>query len=301
MLYLTPLRGAPTEIDAYDLDTGLRHEVGLGTDVGWYVRAVDGAGGLVVDGGAVLAVSHGATRTIDDGGNSDASDSPNGRVAPGPSGGVWVRGFAPPAIELVDATGARTGRRYDLPRGAELFGSMADGRPVVRSEDRRVAVIEPDGSRRPLADNAQAPVEAGRFVEVRCDRQQRCTALAHIDQRTVDLGSTRSEGGVERRYRFQPDGPFVAISEGDHLSLRDTTTGAVPPAVVTGVTTAWFGDDDLMNARFLPGGLGLVAQTDKGLVFIDLTGRTIARIPVEPTNMPGGPLLGVGRARFWER
>ncbi len=299
VVYLTPSGGAPDSIRAYDIDTGVVHDVSFGGDIGWYIRAIDGAGGVVVDGGAAVAVGPGGHRTLMAGGPNGINEAPNGRVAAGPSGGVWARGFDPPRIELFDASGAPAGRMYGLPIGAELYGSMADGRPVVRTEDRRVAVIEADGTRTPLADNTLGPVESGRFAEVRCaDDEQPCHVLGHVDDRTIDLGLTHDAQGVARGFRFQPDGPFVAVNENGRISLIDSTTGATTSDVAHPTNEGWFGEDDRVPVRFLPGGRGLVASTGFGLELVDLSGTRIAAIYLDGDN-GSRQVLGVGYAHPW--
>ena len=296
VVYLTPSSGAPSGLLAYDVDRGVVHELDLGRDVGWYLRALDGAGGAVVDGGVVVLVKDGVARPLDVSGSNGIVDGPNGRTAPGPAGGVWVRGFEPPAVELVDASGARTGRRYALPPGAELYGAMDDGRPVVRGDDRVAYAVEPDGTRAPLDGIPIGPVERGRYVEVRCDAAQACTAFAHLGGDVVALGPTYDDGGP-RAYEIEPDGPYVAVMTGVDLSLLDTRTGHVRPAVV-GLMGGGYGPEPI-PARFLPDGLGLVAQTQRGFVFVGLDGHMIADLSTGAAIIPGAALLGVGRAQPW--
>ena len=297
VVYLTPhgSGGAPDAIVAYDVDAGTEHVLALGRDIGWYIKALDGAAGTVVEGGGVVVVVDGRPRTIDDSGQNGGLDAPNGRVAPGPDGGIWVRGFEPPALELVDTAGARTGRRYPLVPGAELFGSMADGRPVVRGGDRHAAAIERDGTRTPLAGIPERPVEAGRYVEIRCDETQACTAYAHIDEETaIALGPTFDDLGQPIAYRVAPNGPPVAVSvRSFELYLLDLRTHT-ETAVLDGMVQAFWTGGDEVAVRFLPDGRGLVAQTRRGLAFVDASGRVLAEVPRFDSE-----LLGIGRARAW--
>ena len=298
VVYLTP-RGsnsAPDTILVYEVDTGIEHELHLGRDVGWYHAVYDGAGGTVVDGGAVVAVVRGDARVLDDDGAHSWGDAPNGRVAPGPNGGLWLRGLDPPAVELVDAAGARTGRRYPLALGAELFGSMADGRPVVRGADRRAAAIELDGTRTPLDGIPLNPVENSRYIEVRCDAEQKCGAYGHLDDGAVlELGPMHDPSGAPILYRLAPDGPpTAAIIRDETLTLRDPS-GAVMPVPVADVDVTGFGPDTFrVGVRFLPDGRGLVVQMRGGLAFVDRAGRVLSQVAL------GGPtILGVGRAHAW--
>ena len=95
VVYLTPSSGGPATLLAYDVDRGIVHDLDLGRDVGWYIRALDGAGGTVIDGGVIVAVHAGVARPLDDTSTRGIVDGPNGRTAPGPNGGIWVRGFNP--------------------------------------------------------------------------------------------------------------------------------------------------------------------------------------------------------------
>ncbi len=223
----------------------------------------------------------------------------NGRTAQGPDGGLWARGFDPSRVELFDSLGSSTGVVHEFAIGSELYGSMADGRPVIRREDQHLVVVEPDGSRTPLADNALGPVEAGRFAEVRCEADQECHVFGHLDDTTVDLGLTRDADGAERRFRFQPDGPLVAVSVNGDISLIDTNTGSTMADVARASDQAWLGDDDRVPVRFLPGGRGLVVPTGYGLDLVDLSGTKITEVSLD---MSAGivNILGVGFFHPWE-
>ncbi len=299
VVYLTPTGGAPDSIRAYDVDTGIVHDVSFGGDIGWYIRAIDGAGGAVVDGERAVLLADGEARTIMRGGDGGWEEAPNGRTAPGPDGGLWARGFDPSRLELFDSIGNSTGIVHELAIGSELYGSMADGRPVMRREDRRLAVIEPDGSPTPLADNALSPVEAGRFAEVRCEADQECHVFGHIDDTTIDFGLTRDADGAARRFRFQPDGPLVAVSVNGQISLIDTSTGNTAADIARASDQAWFGNDDQMPVRFLPGGRGLIIPTGYGLDLVDLTGTKITEVSLDMTAGIVN-ILGVGFAHPWE-
>jgi hypothetical protein len=175
---------------------------------------------------------------------------------------------------------------------------MADGLPVVRGEDGRVFVVGLDGQRTLLAPSALDRVENGRFAEARCDVQQQCRLIAHVDDHEADLGSTRSDDGTNRQVRFQPDGPLVAVLDDTHLTLIDTRSSQVI-ATVTDLGPIFLGNDEL-PLRFLPDGAGLVVTTPSGLAFLDLTGKTVATAVFEPGSTPGPFLLGVGHATPWQ-
>jgi hypothetical protein len=298
VLYLTPDGGAPDGLIAYDVDRGQIHRIELRTDVGWYIRAIDGAGGVVVDGGRVVGVAHGQLTLFDVGGQNGFDAAPVGRVAPGLKGGLWLRRSDPAEIDLLDAAGMSTGVRLALPSGSDLYGSMADGLPVVRSDDGRVFVVGLDGQRTLLAANALDPVEAGRFAETRCDILQQCHLIAHIGDQEVDLGSNRSADGTVRQVRFQPGGPLVAVFDYTQLSLIDTVSSEITN-VVTNFNPSPFGGGN-SPVQFLPDGAGLVVSTRNGLQFLDLTGKTLANVALEPASMPGPILLGVGQAVPWQ-
>ena len=215
----------------------------------------------------------------------------------GPTGGSGSAGSTP-GIELIDSDGARTGHRYPLPDGGELYGSMADGRPVVRGDDHIAYTIEPDGTPTPLDGTPVGPVDHGHYIEVRCTPTQTCTTYGHLDPATViALGPTHDANGP-RQYRMQPDGPYVAVQTGTDLQLLDTRTGHTQ-AVVTGLTGGW-NPTEPIPARFLPDQLGLIAQTQHGLVLITLDGHTIADLTTGAAIIPNANLLGVGHAHPWE-
>jgi hypothetical protein len=298
VLYLTPDGGAPDGLIAYDVDRGQIHRIELRRDVGWYIRALDGAGGVVVDGGAVVAVAHGQVRLLDDGGRQGIDGAPVGRVAAGPNRGLWLRRSDTEDIDLLDADGVLAGVHVHLPRGSDLYGSMADGLPVVRGDDGRVFVVALDGQRTLLAANALGPVVAGRFGETRCDSQQQCRLIAHIDDLEFDLGNSRSDDGTVRQLRFQPDGPLVALFDDTHLSLLDTRSMRIT-SVVTDFDPSPFGGGE-SPVQFLPDGAGLVVSAQNGLRFLDVTGKTLATIALQAAPMPGPFVLGVGHAMPWQ-
>ena len=172
---------------------------------------------------------------------------------------------------------------------------MPDGRPVVRGADHHAAAIEPDGTRTPLVGIPERPVESGRYVEIRCDPTQVCTAYAHVDEGTeIALGPTHDGRDGPISYRLAPDGPPTAVGlVWQGLFVLDLRTH-VRVDVLDGMAPArWLGLDEVA-VRFLPGGRGLVAQTQRGLAFVDITGRVLAEVPVIGPN-----LLGIGRAHAW--
>ncbi len=180
-LYLTPSSGGPFSVQLYELDTGALREVDLGTDVGWYIRAIDMSGAVVVDGGEVLSVQPDGVHGLASGGGNGYADAPFGRVASGPDGGVWVRYPTRGKLQLIGRDGPR-GPEYDLPVGADLYGSMSDGRPVVRGADQRSYVMDKVGNRALLSSGLTSYVENGKFTETTCDDQQNCAhgrALRH--------------------------------------------------------------------------------------------------------------------------
>jgi hypothetical protein len=297
VLYLTPAAGAPTSLIAYDVDRGVGHRIDLGLDVGWYLGAVEGAGGVVLDGGRVLRLAGGGATPLDGRGGAVHADAPFGRVAAGPAGGVWVRQLDPPIVSLIDHDGVPTGVQFDLPLGAELFGSMADGTPVVRGADGGVATVEASGDRPRLAANAVAPVRAGRFAEIRCDAQQACGLVGHVKGREIPLGPVRQPTGTARAVEFQTNGPYVAVVEDGRLSLHDTETGRVRHDIVQGVISGPGGRSS--GVRFLPGSAGLAASTSGGIALIGLNGRVRATLPFATADLPGPQLLGAGRATPW--
>jgi hypothetical protein len=296
VLYLTPDGGAPDSMLAYDVDAAETHRIELGRDIGWYIRAVEGGGSVVVDGGLVVAVADGHTEVLDDGGNTGYADAPSGRVASLGDGSMWLRRSDPYVLDLMATAGQTTSTRLDLPRGADLYGAMADGRPVVRGADGRVFAVGLDGQRTFLAQHALAPVEAGQFAETRCDEQQRCEVIGHVGGAEVALGPPLDENGTERSFRFQPNGPLVAVADGDELSILDSRTGASTSVLHDLLPDSFVGDG--LSMQFLPDGVGLAASTLRGLVLVDLTGREVAVVRAGEV-MPGPLLLGVGVTRPW--
>jgi hypothetical protein len=296
VLYLTPNGGAPDSMLAYDVDAAEMHSIDLGRDIGWYVRAVEAGGGVVVDGGRVVLVTDGLVSVLDEGGNTGYEDAPSGRVASLGDGSMWLRRSDPYVLDLVATTGATTSTRLDLPRGADLYGTMADGRPVVRGADGRSFAVGLDGQRTLLAQHVLAPVEAGQFAETRCDEEQHCEVIGHVGGAEVSLGPPVDENGTERLFRFQPNGTSVAVAVGTQLSILDARTGASTTVLHDLRPDSFVGDSTSM--QFLPNGMGLAASTERGVVLVDLTGREVAVVPAGEV-MPGPLLLGVGVTRPW--
>lgn len=300
VLYLAPT-GSPTQIVAYDIDHAETHVVNLKRDVGWFFGAIESGDRVVVDGGDVVSVSNIQALLVARHGENGFFDTPFGRVAAGPDGGVWIRTFDSEAsgVALLRASGHSSGVFFPLPFGANLIGSMADGRPVVSGFDGRLFVVAPDGQRTLLATNTITPVINGRFAEIRCDDQQACSVVGHIDDREVDFGPA-SENGSRRVFRFQPNGHLVAVGAGPMLSLLNTDTG-MSTVILTNLGAVGSGDDQgLADMRFLPGDLGMVVTTSDGIKLLDITGRVVATASVDWRNtVTGTPLLGVGHVRPW--
>jgi hypothetical protein len=285
-LYLTPASGAPTSVQIYDIDTGGLRQLDLGTDVGWYVRAIDMAGGVVVDGGAVVRVEETGVKTVGSSEEISGAAAPFGRVANARDGGVWVRDVALGKLQLMGRDGQR-GIEYDLPLGADLYGSMSDGRPVVRGADQRSYVIDKAGTRSLLSSGLTSYVEHGKFTETTCDDQQNCVTVGHFDtQKRAILLSPKS------MVRFDPGGPMIAIvQEGETLTLLNGVTGDVIPVVMSGHIPFDPTFPLATNVTFLPDGQGLIATTSTGHVLIDQNGAFVTNLPL---GLMGSSVLGTG-------
>jgi hypothetical protein len=287
-LYLTPSGGGPFYVQIYDVDTGGLREVDLGTDIGWYVRAIDVSGAVVVDGGAVLKVQASGVQTLGSSQDYGYADAPFGRVASGPDGGVWVRDPARGKLQLMGLSGAISGD-YDLPVGADLYGSMSDGRPVVRGADQRSYVMDRVGNRSLLSSGLTSYVENGKFTETTCDDQQHCATVGHFDtqKRAIPLSPKST-------VRFDPDGPMIAIvHEDETLSLLNGVTGDEVPVVMSDHVPFDATFPLATNVTFLPDGQGLVAATSTGLVLIDQNGTFVTNLPVRGGVM-GTSVIGTG-------
>ena len=286
-LYLTPSGGGPFSVQIYELDTGQLRDIDLGTDVGWYIRAVDMSGAVVVDGGAVLSVQPDGVHSLT---SEDISgnEARFGRVASGPDGGVWVRDPVQGKLRLVGLNGQRSGE-YDLPVGADLYGSMSDGRPVVRGADQRSYVMDRVGNRSLLSSGLTSYVEHGKFTEITCDDQQHCATVGHFDtqKRAIPL-SPRS------MVRFDPDSPMIAIvHEDETLSLLNGVTGDEVPVVMSNHIPYDSTFPLATNVTFLPDGQGLVATTTTGLVLIDQNGKFVTNLQASGGVM-GSSVIGTG-------
>jgi hypothetical protein len=287
-LYLTPSGGGPFSVQIYDIDTGGLREVDLGTDIGWFVRAIDMSGAVVVDGGAVLSVQPDGVRSLGSGGKNGYADAPFGRVASGPDGGVWVRDVALGKLQLTGRDGPR-GPDYDLPVGADLYGSMSDGRPVVRGADQRSYVVDKAGTRSLLSSGLTSYVEHGKFTETTCDDQQNCSTVGHFDtQKRAILLAPKS------MVRFDPDSPTIAVVHDDEtLSLLNGVTGVEVAVVMNGHIP--YDPTFLLatNVTFLPDGQGLIAATSTGLALIDQNGKFVTNLPARGGVM-GSSVIGTG-------
>ena len=286
-LYLTPSGGGPFSVQIYELDTGELREVNLGTDIGWYVRAIDMSGAVVLDGGEVLSVQPDGVRSLTSEDISGA-DAPFGRVASGPDGGVWVRDPARGKLQLMGRYGPSSDE-YDLPVGADLYGSMSDGRPVVRGADQRSYVMDRVGNRALLSSGLTSYVEVGKFTETTCDDQQHCATVGHFDtqKRAIPLSP-------KSMVRFDPAGPMIAIvHEDETLSLLNGVTGDEVPVVMSEHVPYDPTFPLTTNVTFLPDGQGLVATTSTGLVLIDHNGKFVTNLPARGGVM-GASVIGTG-------
>ena len=302
--YLAPVGGTQDRLLVYDIDRGRVSEVDLGRDVGWFVRAIGDLGGVLVDGGDVLRITATEVNAVALAATSNFSYfAPYGRLAPGPGQGTWLRTLSPSGLVLLDEVGKPTGVGYDLPVGAVLYGSLADGRPVVRGADQRSLVIDNDASHVPLADGPTSLVEHGRFIETTCDDALRCSYIAHVDSTVRMLGPVTTGTDTTLAYRFQPDGPLVAIVRDRELSILDVDTGELHANLLYGIVDNGFGDNGLgdnglltSSVAFLPGGTGLVAATSSGVQLLDLSGHVLATVDLPPDGPSGPLLLGIGLA-----
>jgi hypothetical protein len=286
-LYLAPSGGGPFSVQIYEVDTGGLREVDLGTDIGWYVRAIDMSGAVVLDGGAVLSVQRDTVRSLTSAKISGA-DAPFGRVASGPDGGVWVRDPVRGKLQLMGRSGPLS-VEYDLPVGADLYGSMSDGRPVVRGADQRSYVMDRVGNRSLLSSGLTSYVETGKFTETTCDDQQHCATVGHFDtqKRAIPLSP-------KSMVRFDPDGPMIAIvHEDETLSLLNGVTGVEVPVVMSDHVPYDPTFPLATNVTFLPDGQGLVAATSTGLVLIDHNGKFVTNVAARGGVM-GSSVIGTG-------
>ena len=186
------------------------------------------------------------------------------------------------------------GSVYDLPIGADLYGSMSDGRPVVRGADQRSYVMDRVGNRSLLSSGLTSYVEHGKFTETTCDDQQHCATVGHFDtqKRAIPLSP-------KSMVRFDPDGPMIAIVHEDGtLSLLNGVTGdEVPVSNEVPVVMSDHVPYDptfplATNVFFLPDGQGLVATTTTGLVLIDQNRTLVAHLPNH--GALGSSVIGTG-------
>jgi hypothetical protein len=287
-LYLTPTGGAPTSFQMYEVDTGELREISFGTDIGWYIQALDLPGAVVLDGGAVISVKSDGVGTFVDASNISSSDDIFGHIARGPDNGLWVRNAARGKLQLFGPAGA-LGEEYDLPIGAYLYGSMSDGRPVLRGADQRSYTMDKLGTRGLLSAGLTSYVENGRYTETTCDDQQRCETVGHFDtqKRAMTLP-------MKSMVRFQPEGPLIAVvREDESLSLLNGVTGEEVSVTMTEHVPYDSSFPLATNVTFLPDGNGLVASTSSGLVLIDSDGNVVARLP-NMGGVMGTSVIGAG-------
>ena len=306
-VYLAPSGRAQDKLFVYDIDRGRITEVDLGRDIGWFVRAFAIMGGVLVDSGDVLRVTATEVNAIPlaTTGNFSYIDAPNGRLAPGPEQGTWLRTSSPSGLVLLDETGNATGVGYPLPADAVSNGSLADGRPVVRSADQRSLVIDNDAQYVPLASGPTSIVEHGRFIETVCHESLRCSYIAHVDATVRVLGPVTTGTDTTVSYRFQPDGPLIALVRDRELSILDVDTGELRANLLSGIVDLGFGgngpsNNELLTSSivFLPGGTGLVAATQFGIQLLDLAGHVLTTVDL-PSSADGTQaplLLGIGLA-----
>ena len=306
-VYLAPSGGAQDKLLAYDIDRGRITEIDLGRDIGWFVRMIADLGGVLIDGGNVLRIAATAVKAVALAATNNFSyaDAPFGRLAPGPGHGTWLRTLSPSGLVLLDEVGKSAGVGYALPVGVVLYGSLADGRPVVRGADQRSLVIDTDASHVPLADGPTSIVEHGRFIETTCDEALRCSYIAHVESMVRTLRPVTNGTDTTQAYRFQPDGPLLAIVRDRELSILDVETGELRANLLFGIVDNGFGDNGLgdnglltSSVAFLPGGTGLVAVTGSGVQLLDLSGHVLATVDLVPggDGTPGPLLLGIGPA-----
>ena len=152
----------------------------------------------------------------------------------------------------------------------------------------------------PLADGPTSIVERGRFIETTCDDALRCSYIAHVDSTVRMLGPVTTGTDATLAYRFQPDGPLIAIVRDRELSILDVDTGELRVNLLYGIVDSGLGDNALLTSSvaFLPGGSGLVAATSSGVQLLDLSGHLLATVDMAPgaDGTQGPLLLGIGPA-----
>jgi hypothetical protein len=291
-LYL-PTNG-PGEVLIYDIDTGVRQRVEL--PGGYFQRALEGPGGVYVDGsvggGGVVRVGPAEVTRV-----GSSADQFGGWVglgvlaAPGPDGLLWLHDKPSERLMLIDEQGP-VGPEFSLPKDADLIGSMADGRPVVRGADMRSFIVETTGARSPLGSGTTSFVDHGRYTETVCDRVQRCTTSGHIDGLAKPIALPSAAQAT-----FQPDGTWAAVvrDQGGKLTLLNAATGEEREVDVSRTQyfggPAWLAGGFDSSAFFLPNGLGLAVVSDFSVSFVDMNGHTVGSVRL---SSDGSRIAGIG-------
>jgi hypothetical protein len=301
--YLGSADGGPFSLQVYDIDRGTVRGIDLGGDAGWITRTVDVADAVLVDGGEVVRVDgQGQATTIAATGAYGLDNAPPGRIVPGPFGGAWVRMFHPDGLALLDSAGHPVGEkqrdgsdRIPVGSGADLIGTSATGRPVIRAPDGSTRVVADDGTTTSLSSDPTGVVDAGRYASRHCPLgpAAACELVLHGDGPDAVVPPDLIDGRLQDVVvLFQPGGHWVAVVDGQSLNMWNPLTKARRVGAVDSISRF---SRDMPAVAFLPSGIGLIASTSSGLVFVSTEGGVVGT-PFEVAGSLEPPvLLGVGR------
>jgi hypothetical protein len=280
---------------AYELDSGINHRV----DVEPEFLASTGiplGSSIVLAGFGVRQMTAGGFVDLVEAADQAPPSSPP--FAAGPGATIWLR--TADSIVLLDEA-RRPLETIALPASTQLYGSDADGRPIVLAPDERSWVITADGRRVPLSSGRTTWVDRGRYVELTCDEVQQCRTVAVGPAGAVPIDAVPSPGS-SHEFAFADDGSSMTILTGDDrtsITRIDLATGTATPIDVGTDELACCSTDWGVGTTVLPlpHGQGYAVSSARGLRLVDASGTYVGVAPIAADG--GAQVLAIGYATSW--
>jgi hypothetical protein len=296
VVYWQRYEGDRMQLHAYDLDTGVDHRIDIGPDFNGWAATQLGSSMVFGGSGVQQLTTQGFVELVDATASAGFADTPP--FAPGPGATIWIQSES--GLTLVDEA-RQVLEEIPVTPSVLMYGSTADGRPVVRGPDERSSIVAADGTFAPLSTGRTTWVDRGRYVETTCETPVRCRSLAVGPNGPVPIEAVPA-ADVAYEFAFADDGSSMTIvdSRQRSISLVDLATGTIGAVEILAgefscCATSW-GVGRTVIA--LPGGLGYAVSTVRGMRLVDRAGALVAAVPL-PGLEGQSQILGIGRGTGW--